>query len=52
VRRARARVDLDLDLTRVPVLTDQYAPVDALLDLSVREIDFDRTRPTAGRRGR
>jgi spermidine synthase len=50
VRRARARVDLDLDLTRVPVLTDQYAPVDALLDLSVREVDFDR--PAAGRTGR
>jgi spermidine synthase len=40
-RLAGARLSYDLDLTRVPILTDQYAPVDALLDLSIREIDFD-----------
>jgi len=38
---AKRRAALDFDLADVPVLTDAYAPVDTLLDLSARVASFD-----------
>ena len=50
---ARHRVALELDLTSVPVLDDQYAPVDALLNLADESaaLKVDRSAPPTGAPG-
>jgi spermidine synthase len=43
-RAAGSRLALDLELTDVPVLTDAFAPVDSLLDVTARSADFGPER--------
>ena len=44
-RLAQFRVALDLDLSRAPILTDQFAPIDSLLDVTLRDAGPESAAP-------